>query len=202
MASVGFSYVFPEGINKDRLKFKGRFERELDSKKSLVSNVLQLEKLSSIIYGISFLLFGTLLGVGMLMIIFVLLSIKVGHSFGGDPAWLAFYVILFIVYFILIILLLIDFLTNGLFRRIDWMAAWFYPVAVIFRILTLSFLYRRSLLVLVSNIKGWKSYLIPFMVFVFCVGFVVINDQMEDRKKEKYLKMVRKLIFKMTTMRT
>ncbi len=188
VASVGLSYVFPNGINKELLKFKGKFDKELNTKKSLVNNVLRLEELSSLFYGISFLAFGILLGVGTLFFTFVLLSQEMGQAIrDGDMTLGAIYVSAFFIYLILIILVFIDFLTNGLFRRIDWMAKWFYPVAFFFRIVTLSFLYRRSMLVLVSNTKGWKSYLVPFIVLIVCGGFVYIRDEIKDVKQENYL---------------
>lgn len=188
VASVGLSYVFPKGIDKEVLKFKGRFASEINAKKSLVNNVLRLEELSSLFYGISFLAFGVLLGVGTLFFTFVLLSEKMSTSIVEGSGLATLYFFAFFIYLLLIILVLIDFLTNGLFRRIDWMAKWFYPVAIFFRIVTLSFLYRRSMLVLISNTKGWKSYLIPFLVLIVCGGFVFLRREIGDEKRIKYLK--------------
>ncbi len=190
VASVGLSYVFPEGINKDRLKFTGKFEKELDSKKSLVNSVLRLEELSSIIYGITFLLFGAFLGFSLLLFLFVFVTVNITPLFAENGAWFGVYMIFFLVYSIMVILLLIDFLTNGLFRRIDWMATWFYPTAVVFRFLTLSFLYRRSLLVLVSNTRGWKSNLIPIIVVAICAGWFLIQREMRDSRQEQYIRTV------------
>ena len=183
VASVGLSYVFPKGIDKEVLKFKGRFDSEINHKKSLVNNVLRLEELSSLFYGISFLAFGVLLGVGTLLFTFVLLTDQMGTSIAEGTALAPLYFFAFIIYLLLIVLVLIDFLTNGLFRRIDWMAKWFYPVAIFFRIVTLSFLYRRSMLVLISNTKGWKSFLIPFIVLIVCGGFVFLMDEVRDNKR-------------------
>lgn len=187
VASVGLSYVFPKGINTDRLNFKGNFSKELNSKKSLVNNVLRLEELSSLFYGISFLAFGILLGVGTLLFSFTFIADSMGEAIVEKSDWAPFYFFVFFIYTILIILMLIDFLTNGLFRRIDWMAKWFYPVALVFRVITLSFLYRRSLLVLVSNVKGWKSYLIPLIVMTVCGGFILLRSKIRDERAEKYL---------------
>lgn len=187
VASVGLSYVFPKGIDRSRLKFKGRFEKELESKNSLVSNVLRLEELSSIIYGVTFLLFGSMLGFGLLLFIFIAVTELLAPSFADNPTAVLVYIVFFFFYFMVMVLMLIDFLTNGLFRRIDWMAAWFYPVAVLFRVLTLSFLYRRSLLVMISNTRGWKSNLIPFVVVSVCAAFYFINREIIDGKWEQHL---------------
>lgn len=193
VASVGLSYVFPRGIDTERLKFKGRFAKELNHKKSLVSNVLRLEELSSLFYGISFMGFGVILGVGTLLFTFTLLSDAMGRAFVDSSSMVLFYFFVFLIYFILIVLVLIDFVTNGLFRKIDWMAKWFYPVAVVFRVITLSFLYRRSLLVLISNIKGWKSNLIPFAIIIVCGGFMYLRGEARDKQTSKYLHLAEKV---------
>lgn len=187
VASVGLSYVFPKGIDKKQLKFKGRFEKELESKNSLVNNVLRLEELSSIIYGVTFLLFGSMLGFGLLLFIFISITELLSPSFEGNPSLVLVYGLFIFLYFVIMVIMLIDFLTNGLFRRIDWMASWFYPVAVLFRILTLSFLYRRSLLVLVSNTKGWKANLIPLAVASICVSFFFLKRHITDSEWNEHL---------------
>lgn len=183
VASVGLSYVFPGGIDKKKLKFKGRFDKELGVAKS-VNHVLRLEELSSLIYGISFLLFGTMLGMGMLFFVPVLVSeMFVPYM---QEYFLAF--LLFIFFYIIILtLLLIDFLSNGLFRRIEWMAIWFYPIAVTFRFITFSFLYRRSLLLLISNFKGWKSTIIPFLICAICSSVYFIGREMNENSLDSFL---------------
>ncbi|MFK7952684.1 MAG: hypothetical protein AB8B73_07530 [Ekhidna sp.] len=185
VASVGLSYVFPGGIDKKRLKFKGRFDKELDSSKS-VDNVLKLEELSSLIYGVSFLLFGTMLGMGMLFFVFVTVT-ELFVPYMQDH-FLAFILFIFF-YLILLILLLIDFLSNGLFRKIEWMAVWFYPVAVVFRFITFSFLYRRSLLLLISNFKGWRSTIIPFVICAICSSVYFIGREMRNNSLDDFLSM-------------
>ncbi len=186
VASVGLSYVFPKGIDQDSLKFKGNFRKELDKNGSLVRMVLRLEELSSIIYGISFIFFGTLVGVGSLFFSFVFFFEVVAPATASNP-YFAMVVGAFIVFYLLLcIIVFIDFLTNGLFRRKNWSADWFYYVAFFFRIVTLSFLYRRSLLVLISNTKGWKSYLIPFIVIGVSGGFVFLKKEIRDNNRENY----------------
>lgn len=187
VASIGLSYVFPKGIDQKRLKFKGRFGKEIDSKKSLVLNVLRLEELSSIIYGITFLLFGSMLGVGMLMFLVILATEVLVPNLDMLSNGFFAYVIFILVYFILLFLLLVDFLSNGLFRKIEWVAVWFYPIAAVFRVLTLSFLYRRSLLVLISNTKGWKAHLIPFIVLIVCVSTLLIRNGINEKRIVDYL---------------
>ena len=187
VANVGLSYVFPKGIDKKRLAFKGKFGKELQHQGSIVKGVLRLEELSSMIYGISFLLFGCLLGFGTLFLPFLILSQSVASLIAEQSSLAVFAGFGVLIYIILFFILFIDFVTNGLFRRIDWTAKIYYPVAFVCRILTLSFLYRRALLVLVSNVKGWKAYLIPVILFVVSYSFLQINGKIWEHRRERYL---------------
>ncbi|MEP1035619.1 hypothetical protein [Ekhidna sp.] len=188
VASVGLSYVFPGGVDQESLKFKGNFKKELNSTGSLVKMVLRLEELSSIIYGISFIFFGTLVGFGTLLFTFLGFVELITPAMENYPYFAGAAGMIILFYCFLCILVFIDFITNGIFRRKNWSADWYYWVARFFRIVTLSFLYRRSLLVLISNTKGWKSYLIPFIVLGVTAGYMYINDLSDDNVRNSYYK--------------
>ncbi|MEO9482618.1 MAG: hypothetical protein ABJG47_04205 [Ekhidna sp.] len=186
VASVGLSYVFPQGVDEKALKFKGNFKKELTKSGSLVKMVLRLEELSSIIYGISFIFFGTLVGFGSLLFSFIFFIELIGPILNSNPFMAPVIGMLILFYALLCLIVFIDFLTNGFFRRKNWSADWFYYVALFFRVVTLSFLYRRSLLVLISNTKGWKSYLIPFIVLGISGGFVYLRSTLRDNSTANY----------------
>lgn len=187
VANIGLSYVFPNGVNKERLSFKGKFAKEIDKHGSIVKDVLRLEELSSMVYGISFLLFGLLLGFGTLFLPFIALSQSLGTLVEQKSSYAVFAGFGIIIYLVIFLILFIDFVTNGLFRRIDWTAKIYYPVALLFRVLTLSFLYRRALLVLVSNVKGWKSYMIPIVLFIVTFSFTLIKKEISLGERKRYL---------------
>ena len=133
VASVGFSYVFPDGINNQNLKFKGKFRKELDRNPSLVRNVLKLEELSSMIYGLSFTIFGIFIGLSTLLFFLIFVynytSPYSPNSITEDPT---FFGIFALVYLFCVLLIFVDFVTSGLFRRKEWAVDWFYPVAWFF----------------------------------------------------------------------
>lgn len=188
VATVGLSYVFPKGVKVENLNFKGNFKKELQNNSSLVKMVLRLEELSSIIYGVSFIFFGTLVGFGCYLFSFLYLVEWITPAMNRNSYFAGTAGLIIVFYFLLSLMVFIDFLTNGVFRRKSWSADWFYYVAFFFRIVTLSFLYRRSLLVLISNTKGWKSYLIPIIVLVVVFGFNELHRSLRDnRTKNHYL---------------
>lgn len=186
VASVGLSYVFPKGVKPEELKFKGKFKEEVTRHGSLIRMVLNLEQLSSIIYGVSFIFFGTLVGFGVFLFSFIFFFEWAQPIVNRDFALMGIFGILVLFYFFLSLIVFFDFLTNGLLRRKNWSADWFYYVAKIFRIFTLSFLYRRSLLVLISNVHGWKKYLIPFIILGVLGGYKWIDNSQRDNRVSRY----------------
>jgi hypothetical protein len=90
-----------------------------------------------------------------------------------------FYILFILIYFFSLTILLVDFITNGVFRRAQGFARYFYPFSYFFRYLTLSFFYRKSILVLVSNLKRWQSIALPFLIVLIIIGY---------NQGEKYLK--------------
>ncbi|WP_436517963.1 hypothetical protein [Ekhidna sp. To15] len=188
VASVGFSYVFPNGINNANLKFKGKFKKELEKNPSLVKNVLKLEELSSMIYGLSFTIFGTFIGLSTLLFFFMFVmnytSPYSPNSITENPTFFGFFSIFYVL---CIVIVFIDFITSGLFRRKEWAVDWFYPIAWFFRIITLSFLYRRSMLVLLSNLKGWRARLVSLIIAAIVGGYLFLLDEIGDSKIESYL---------------
>lgn len=188
VASVGFSYVFPDGINNKNLKFKGKFKKELEKNPSLIKSVLKLEELSSMIYGLSFTIFGAFVGFGTLVFFFIFtfnfLAPNSPSAITDDSTPFGIFTLL---YFLGVLLLFIDFITSGLFRRKEWAVDWFYPIAWFFRFITLTLIYRRSMLVLLSNLKGWRAKIVSIGIAIVVGGFLFMRSEQRDSQAETYL---------------
>jgi len=170
IAQVGFSYVYPSGIKVDALKFKGRFRKELSKVDSSVQSIMFLERLASTIFAISFSLFGMLLGLitwasPFLGFALLLKNPELHTAFKG------ILIFLMLTYLFSSFLVFIDFITNGLLRRGRRRAKYFYHISWFFRIFTLSFLYRKTLLTIISNTKGYKRYLITIGLLLIVVFY-------------------------------
>ncbi|MEM9895373.1 MAG: hypothetical protein AAF789_03310, partial [Bacteroidota bacterium] len=187
VASVGFSYVFPEGIKDGNLKFKGKFRKELRKNPSLVSNVLFLEKLSSMIYGLTFTIFGLIIGVVIFFFLFIsaerLLNPNSPGSITDNIIFLSAFTIIF-SFFALVVLF--NFVSGDLLKRKEWAVDWYYYVSKIYSVLTLAFIYRRSLLVLQSNIRGWKARTTQLIMTLLVVGIYFVFDEIGSSKAERY----------------
>ena len=59
---VGLSYVFPKGINKQTLGYKGEFDRVIDKIPNVTDQIIKLEKISSSIFSINYLMFMCIIG--------------------------------------------------------------------------------------------------------------------------------------------
>ncbi|MEP5103776.1 MAG: hypothetical protein ABJQ84_04115, partial [Ekhidna sp.] len=59
---VGLSYTFSDGIRHNKLKYKGRFKEKVNRTPSYELIVIRLEKISSSLFSISFMLFMSVIG--------------------------------------------------------------------------------------------------------------------------------------------
>lgn len=188
VATIGMSYVFPDGLSRKKLRFKGKFDRELENHEKLDGFVLTLERLASTIYGISFMLFGLYLGTFcMLFVIAIVSEFGVTRAFANDNNLLAVFSASFmIVYMGGIAILFLDFATNGLLRRDRGTAKWFYYVAVFFRVITLSILYRRSMLVIISNLPRLWRRLLPFLLVAVVFSYWYLDQLRAEYHIDQY----------------
>ncbi|MFY0608455.1 MAG: hypothetical protein JXR10_17175 [Cyclobacteriaceae bacterium] len=188
VANVGLSYVFPEGMNLDKLKLKGKFRQELEQSSSLNNSVLTLERIASITYAISFMCSAMVLSFGMSLFT-VLLYIRwilIPAIESGDGAYYMITLFVLLIYALILLLVFIDFITNGFFRRDSWAAKPYYYIALVFRVITLSFIYNRMLLTIVSSLPKWKAHLIPILFVAFLVLFELGSDYLDENQFDKY----------------
>lgn len=181
IAQVGFSYVYPSGIKVDSLKFKGRFRKELSKVDSSVQSIMFLERLASTIFAVSFSLFGMLMGLVAYASPFLGFALLIENP-DIHTAVKGILIFLMLSYLFLSFLVFIDFVTNGLLRRGRRRAKYFYHISWFFRIFTLSFLYRKTLLTIISNTKGYKKYVITIGLLLI----VVFSDNLTDMVPDHY----------------
>ena len=191
IAQVGFSYVYPKGIRIDKLKFHGRFRRELEKSESQVNSIIKLEKVASMIFAISFSLFGLLIGLTFFVSPFMILALVTkGKVIVGE--YKTAIVVFVMVYIFLSIPIFIDFITNGWLRRGKRRAKFFYPLSYFFRIMTLSFLYKKTLLTIISNVKGFRKYLISIGVVLIILFMNEPKDFLLRYKRDSYIENTKK----------
>lgn len=189
VASVGLSYIYPHSLNMDRLKFKGKFKKELENDVALDKTVKNLEKVASLSYAISFMISGMLISAGLLFVYFVFFAqvIVAPAIESGNSLFAVAGITATILYALMVLLVFIDFITNGFFRREASMAKLYYNVALVFRYMTLSFIYNRINLTIISNLKPWQGHMVPILAVVTIVGYSYLDTKMADWDEENYL---------------
>jgi len=185
IAQVGFSYVYPKGIKLNNLRFKGRFQAELSGSDSNIKTILNLEKLASMTFSISFMLFSMLLGLIMFASPFILL-VWIMESLELNKVLMFVYVFFILFYVLLSIFVFVDFITNGFLRRGRRRAKFYYHISLFYRFMTLSFLYRKTLLTIISNTNGYKRFLITISILITLGIFDSLSNAGRDYHLENY----------------
>ena len=166
---VGLSYTFPIGIRLERLQYQEPFKSKVQKIVSYEEIVVRLEKISSALFSISFMLFMSLIGgylffFIMLILPFMLLFLVFDMGFSG-PLFQGFQVWVFIVLGVGIIGL-VDFLSLGYFRKFRVVAKLLWPIHRFISALTLSRFYRPIYYGMVTNFNKWIFFLF-LAVFTF-----------------------------------
>jgi hypothetical protein len=149
---IGMNYVFPQGINQQKLAFRGKFSSFIRVS-SNTPYLIKLDKLCSLVFAFTFFIIfsiaGLLMFAGILsFIVFNLPTIKL-------PKYISIPIAGLIITFIISgLATLIDFFTFGHLRRLKWFSIVYYPLHYFMSYITLSFLYRRLYYTLVSNLKS------------------------------------------------
>ncbi len=170
IGALGVRYISGE-VEIDKLNYSKRFTNFLNKKVgSFDSYIEKLEKLSSVIFAISFLL------IFYVAAIFIFINTSNYFAFLISKNDSEFFRILFIsVQMFLLVgaaLTFVDYLTQGLLKKNKYIAALYFPIYRLFSVLTLSFLYRPLYYNLIDNKFGRRVIFLLFP-FYFSVFFLV-----------------------------
>lgn len=168
---VGLSYAFPKGIQIDKLEYQEPFRGKVSRVSSIEQIVIRLEKVCSLLFSISFLLFMSLIGGYLFLFMLIIIPFAISYVFlnkGLSGTFYDLFQIYVAIIFSLGMLGLIDFLSLGYFRKYKWFAKAFWPIHRMMSVLTLSRFYRPIYYGIVTNLNRWAF-------FVFLVTFSVIS---------------------------
>ena len=172
---VGLSFVFPEGIRRDKIHYAPRFERHVRSIVPIRQRVLTLEKVCSSVFAVAFLMFMCIIGTITFLFVMVNVPSLLFLEFNDYVDTIALGIglsIFLLVAVVLGIIYLIDFLTLGLLKKVKWLSRVYYPIYRFFNVLTLSFLYRDIYYVLITNFTRWKILLGIFVYFAITLTII------------------------------
>lgn len=173
---VGLSFTFPNGINKEKLKLSPEFQNRMDRIPPIQQIIINLEKLCSSLFSISFMMFMIIIG-GYLFVLITLIIpivsfiIYIGPQNIKDSSELAIQIYAYVALGIALIALF-DFVTLGLLKRISWLSRIYYPLHRFVSALSLARFYRPIYFTLITNYNRWKIGVF-LVVFVFGSVFMM-----------------------------
>jgi len=134
--------------------------------------IINLEKISSILFSISFMMFMVIVGAYFYLFVAIVLPVTIISRIDGLnwDGWVGISVAAFVLTVLGIGFLgFIDFITLGFFKRFKWLSKIYYPIYRFISALTLSRFYRPIYYTLITNTPKWKIalFLIPFVIISF-----------------------------------
>jgi hypothetical protein len=167
---VGLSYTFPKGIKYESLNYDGRFEKKIKKIPTFQSIIINLEKICSSLFSISFMMFMVMIGAYLYLFVLLLVPffsiLFITNSFDNVAMdFLEYYAVIVLV---IGALGMVDFITLGYLRRFRWFAKVYWPLHWLISKVTFSRHYRGIYYGLVSNVSKWY-------IFLFLVLFTVIS---------------------------
>ena len=171
VAYIGLSYVYEDGISYKSLKYPDKYLDDLKTSGNFVKQIHTLEKICSVSFSVSFMVFMWLIGISFF---FTIVAGCIGiylSFFPDDYNFNLFNNILSSI----CVLVFIDFLSLGWFKKIPYVRQVYYPIHKIAGWLTLSFLYKNIYYAFVSHHKKWKVSLMLIIFSVFIMSSVLLS---------------------------
>ncbi len=168
---LGINFAFPKGIDYERLGYSEYFNEKIKKTPSVVTRIIDFEKICSLSYSIAILI--TLMSIGLFLLLSALMVLLSKVTISIDSPLFGYSCMVLIA---LMILGFLDFLFFGFLKKSESVSRFYFPFYKLFGWLSLSFLYRKEWFTLISNLNRWKVYLI-FLVY-FSVAFLISTTEM------------------------
>ena len=165
VAAVTLSYVFPDGVQMNRIHYQEMYKKKVRKVLDTTDWVIMLETICSLVFTLSFFFFMIIMGLLITMMVIIphsSLRITIG-PLGYTLIWA-----LSMSICLLALVYMFDFFTLGYLKKHKKLAKYYYPIYVVFSILTLAPLYRTTYYTLVSNIRR------PWIVVAGAITYLII----------------------------
>lgn len=165
ISMVCLNYAYPQGINENKIKWQKPFGLKLDEDKGLSKIIVNVDRLSGIVMFLS--ISSTFLLAGIMFTIF--LTISLPSIINIDLGFINQILFLFASAY------LIDYLTFGFLRKLPYVSYLIFPFFIFFDFITFRALFKRSLLLLFTNVSKWKFVLTISVYLVFALTLSYLN---------------------------
>lgn len=169
---LGIYYVYPQGINYEKLNFSEYFKKKFKPKYTTLQKVQKLERYSSLAFSIGILSGLQCLGILLSMGIILFVTLRIFYVQALNTHFGA-YILLFI--FVLFTIGTFDKLIFGRLKKFKWLNKLYWPIHKIINFMTLNGLIQNEKLTVASNSGRWKTALMSFL-YIFIAFVISAND--------------------------
>lgn len=172
IGAIGLRYVSGE-IDYDALNYNKRFTNYLKKNVGSFDKYIgNLENYCSILFAVTFLYLFYIISFFLFLFIIYLASALFIES-GIFPKFMGFMILGFFSIFFIIIsfFVFLDFLTQGLLKKKEWISFLYFPVYKVFSVITLSFLYRPLVYNFLDN-KFGRRLLLTLLPVYFAAFYI------------------------------
>jgi hypothetical protein len=175
---IGMNYVFPKGIDRQKLAFRGSFSTMIKVS-SNTPYLIRLDKFCSLVFAYTFFIIFSFAGFLIFLGLLVYIAFTILHDYSNKVPFPVRIILLSLM--LSGVIVLIDFFTFGRLKRSKWFSTFYFPIHYFMSFITLSFLYRRLYYTIVSNIKSRYIILvliiqITLLVFLVSSGSSLSNE--------------------------
>jgi hypothetical protein len=168
VAMVFINFVYPSGVNSDKIRWKKPFKVDLDERSDLYIPIMNVDKLSGIVMFLSIMSTFVIIGLVLLLIVFALLP----DTIGLFPLWFLDYIIT-----TSLVLYVVDLLSFGFIRKIPILSYLVFPFFKLYDIISLRFIFERALLTYGTNVVKWKAVLFSMLFAIAALVTTYISVQ-------------------------
>lgn len=165
LSMVCINYVFPSGINKEKIKWKKPFRINIEEKEDLQSPIIFVDRLCGIVMYLS--IISTFLLSGIIFTIFITVSAPMIFGINTEYIGLVFAVAFFVY--------LVDLILGGLLRKIPYLSYLTFPFFTFYDYLTFRKVYQKSALLFYTNISKWKFAISALVFFTIALTFSYLS---------------------------
>ena len=167
LALVCINYVFPSGINTEKIKWKKPYKVKHSTNENLKELITRVDKYCGTIVFTSIISVFALAGIMLLFVTLFSIMILFEESFVRE--------LLMNMWFIFTLLYIVDFVTFGVFRKIPVMSYATFPFFKLFDLITLRTHYQPALFMFNTNIKRIKFSLLALVFIGTAITFSYLS---------------------------
>lgn len=155
IALICINYVYPNGINPSRLKLRKPFKIREVKEGNLKSQILRVDNFCGTVLYLTITSVVVILGLILGVICLIPITLYI-----DDPSNVI------TIFFLFLISYIVDLISFGLFRRTPIISYIVFPFYKLFDVITLRFIYGKSLDLFMSNVPKLKAF-IAGIIFIF-----------------------------------